>query len=179
MTRRKIKDLDLWEKVKRTAKPLHSNRAAPSGKPDIHLQSEAPEPVTKHAPKRIIRPHTNEPLISISPQFEPKLLDQSTRRKISKGKLTIEAKLDLHGMTQIQAHQRLLGFLERAYNTGRRTILVITGKGAGGEGILRSAVPRWLDEPAFRKYSAGYHEASLSHGGSGALYVRVRRKKAG
>jgi len=77
-------------------------------------------------------------------------------------------------MTQAEAHSRLFRFLENSYQQSRRTILVITGKGMRGEGILRQAVPRWLSEPEFRKYISGYHEAHVSHGGSGALYVRLR-----
>ncbi|MEM9278490.1 MAG: Smr/MutS family protein, partial [Pseudomonadota bacterium] len=86
--------------------------------------------------------------------------------------------IDLHGMTQNEAFDRLSRFLQHAYDSGRRTVLVITGKGSRGEGVLKSAVPIWLEEPHFRKITTGYHEASISHGGSGALYIRLRRKRA-
>jgi DNA-nicking Smr family endonuclease len=82
-------------------------------------------------------------------------------------------------MTQAEAHARLFRYLSTAHTLGNRTILVITGKGVRGEGILRQAVPRWLAEPEFRAIASGFSEAHVSHGGSGALYVRVRNPRAG
>ena len=84
--------------------------------------------------------------------------------------------MDLHGRTQAEAHQLLLRVVENGWFAGKRTLLVITGKGKG-EGILRQAVPRWLAEPQFRPYISGISPAHLSHGGTGALYVRLKRRK--
>ena len=173
MARKRKEDAELWDRVKRTTKPLHSNRASLEFKAEMgEMNVPRPEPI-KGVP-RIIRPYSPEPVISVSLAPPPSLLDQSVTRKIVKGRTRIEGRIDLHGMTQSEAHSRLLRFLESSYQQGRRTILVITGKGVRGEGVLRQAVPRWLSEPEFRKYASGYHEAHVTHGGGGALYVRLR-----
>lgn len=173
MAKKRKEDHELWERVKRTTKPLYSNRASLEFKAEMGEMNVArPEPI--RGVSRIIRPYVPEPAVSVSLAPKPSLLDQSVTRKIAKGRTGIDARMDLHGMTQAEAHSRLFRFLESSYQQGRRTILVITGKGRCGEGILKSAVPRWLSEPEFRKYVSGYHEAHASHGGGGALYVRLR-----
>ena len=173
MSKKRNEDNELWERVKRTTKPLHSNRASLEFKAEMG-EMHVPRPAPKRAEPRILRPFSPEPAISISLAPKPSLLDQSVTRRIAKGRTGIEARIDLHGMTQAEAHSRLYRFLETSYQMGRRTILIITGKGVRGEGILKQAVPRWLSEPEFRKYTSGYHEAHVTHGGSGALYVRLR-----
>jgi len=173
MSKRRKEDHELWERVKRSARPLHSNRASAEFKAEIG-EMNIPRPQPVRGEPRVMRPMIPEPLVKISLAPKPSLLDQSVTRKIAKGRTGIEARIDLHGMTQSQAHSRLHFFLENAYQSGKRTVLVITGKGTRGEGILKQAVPRWLAEPEFRKYAMGYHEAHVAHGGSGALYVRIR-----
>ncbi len=176
MSKRRKEDSELWEKVKRTTKPLHSNRARLEFKAGLG-EKNVPRPEPKRGVPRIIRPYAPEPAPTISLAPKPSLLDQSVTRKIVKGRTGIDGRIDLHGMTQSQAHSGLLRYLENSYQSGRRTILVITGKGTRGEGVLRHAVPRWLSEPEFRKYATGYHEAHVTHGGGGALYVRIRNPR--
>ena len=96
-----------------------------------------------------------------------------------RGRSEIEARLDLHGMTQMRAHRALTGFLQRAHHDGLTFVLVITGKGrSGGEsGVLRRQVPEWLSLPEFRAFVVGFEEAHIGHGGEGALYVRIRRAR--
>ena len=89
--------------------------------------------------------------------------------------MPIDARLDLHGDTQDMAHRRLVGFLADAQARGRRCVLVVTGKGRAGAGILRHMVPRWLAEPEVRERLIAYTPARLEHGGAGALYVLLRR----
>jgi DNA-nicking Smr family endonuclease len=105
-------------------------------------------------------------------------IDRPTRAKLAKGRLAIEGKVDLHGLTQSEAHALLLSFLHRAYADGRRHVLVVTGKGAslGSDGVLRRAVPGWLATPPFRALVGAHEPAAARHGGSGALYVRLRRR---
>ena len=107
-------------------------------------------------------------------------VDKRTSQRLSRGQLTIEGRLDLHGLTQDEAHSRLAGFIRRAVAAGKRNVLVITGKGfkASGEiGVLRQAVPRWLNEPSLRRHIVTLRQAQAKDGGDGALYVLLRRER--
>ena len=107
-------------------------------------------------------------------------LDKRTQMRLRRGQLVIEARLDLHGMTQSEAHGRMRRFLEASRDSGYRTVLVITGKGLrrdGQIGILRSAVPRWLNEPPLRDWIKAFDHATPRDGGEGALYILLRRRK--
>lgn len=131
------------------------------------------------------------PPVSASAKSKAPPLAEFDRRKvrhIARGKVEIDARLDLHGLRQSEARFRLVGFLHAAQSRGHRTVLVITGKGsttpvdplahALGEpqrGVLRRLVPQWLGEPDLRALVVSYTTASLRHGGDGALYVHLRR----
>lgn len=113
-------------------------------------------------------------------------LDQRTKRRLVRGSIPIDERLDLHGYTEAAAHSLLRGFLITARSRGARVVLVITGKGQGPgkdhrgpheRGILRRAVPHWLADPSLRDVVLGFEEAHLAHGGAGAIYVRLRRPK--
>ena len=133
-------------------------------------------------------PETSVPLIRYEPKAaEPELshnstpgLDRRTRMRLRRGQLSIDATLDLHGMTQDEAYRALVRFLRAAYEADQRTVLVITGKGRGSSriGVLREAVPRWLNEAMNRRYIRGFLQAALKDGGEGALYVLVKRKRS-
>jgi DNA-nicking Smr family endonuclease len=88
-------------------------------------------------------------------------------------------RLDLHGLDQAAAHARLNAFLRRAQDDGWRAVLVITGKGSRGDGVLRRMVPDWLAAPGLRDVVAGVAEAHRRHGGEGALYVALKRRPKG
>jgi DNA-nicking Smr family endonuclease len=105
-------------------------------------------------------------------------IDRATAERLKRGLRKIEARLDLHGMTQKEAHRALMEFLRQADEAGRRCLLVITGRGlaADGPGILKSSVPRWLDEGAVRRRILAVAAAQPRHGGAGALYVLLRRR---
>ena len=93
----------------------------------------------------------------------------------------IGREVDLHGLTQAQAHSKLLHFLRNASAREARLVLVITGKGARGDGergVLKRQVPQWLGLPEFRHFVIGFEDAHVAHGGEGALYVRIRKSKA-
>jgi DNA-nicking Smr family endonuclease len=105
-------------------------------------------------------------------------LDRRNAQRLKRGQMAIEAQLDLHGLTQAEAHNALARFIARNFDEGRRAVLIITGKGArDGEGVLRRAVPRWLEEPGLRDMILAREEAQPRHGGGGALYVMLRRKR--
>ncbi|MDF1610491.1 Smr/MutS family protein [Hoeflea sp. YIM 152468] len=116
-----------------------------------------------------------------NPLPKPKLqsIEKPVTRKLSKGRLPIDGRIDLHGMTLSEAHNLLFGFLARAHERGLRHVLVITGKGAsrGSDGALKRQVPIWLTKPEFRFLISGHENAARGHGGEGALYIRLRREK--
>lgn len=106
-------------------------------------------------------------------------IDKRQSERFRRGQLPIEGKIDLHGRTQMEAHDALLHFLERACKNGKRQVLVITGKGMtqSKSGVLKTNVPRWLNEPSFRRLVLAISQARPEHGGGGALYVLLKRQK--
>lgn len=121
-------------------------------------------------------------------QSPPTGLDGRTTTRLKRGLLEPDARLDLHGLTEAVAHQALLAFLRNAQNRGARLTLVVTGKGRAsashgpvfgeGRGILNAIVPRWLKEPGFAPMIAATMRAHIRHGGEGALYVYLRKRRA-
>jgi DNA-nicking Smr family endonuclease len=118
----------------------------------------------------------------------PAEFDRRTLRQVGAGKMSIDARLDLHGLHQDTAHARLRAFLVNSQAKGHRMVLVITGKGAGRpaegpqappRGVLRRSVPLWLEEPELRAIVLSYAAAGVRHGGDGALYIRLRKARAG
>jgi DNA-nicking Smr family endonuclease len=193
--RRQLSDEErvLWKTYARSIKPLRS--AVTTTEPDIQ---EATAPVKMPAESPHTKSHTKlrtPPGVAATPEVSvPKLpslapLDRRTKQRVARGRDPIEARLDLHGMTQIQAHAALLRFLRRAQGDGAKTVLVVTGKGLatrsrGGasdgdheRGVLRRQVPMWLALPEFRLLVVGFDDAHAGHGGQGALYVRLRRAR--
>ena len=135
----------------------------------------APAAVTARPPSPVKIPQPPKPQ---APPLAP--IGRRERAQLSRGKKEIDARIDLHGMTQIRAHRALFGFLQRAHHEGLTFVLVITGKGKvvarrSERGVLRRQVPQWLALPEFRTLVVGFEEAHIGHGGEGALYVRVRR----
>ncbi|WP_027534997.1 Smr/MutS family protein [Bradyrhizobium sp. WSM3983] len=171
-------DRELWELVAKQVKPLRKQRAT-----KVHTTPRAePSPVAPAAkpapsPRPLAQAPTPRPSKPAIPPLAP--LGKRERTKLSRGRSEIEARLDLHGMTQTRAHRALTSFLHRAHHDGLTFVLVITGKGrSGGEsGVLRRQVPEWLSLPEFRAFVVGFEEAAISHGGEGALYVRIRRAR--
>lgn len=122
-------------------------------------------------------PHDRAPPVpKPNPRVEPHI-DRPTTRKIAKGRIAIDATIDLHAMTQDLAHDRLYAFLADQRSRGARHVLVVTGKGRslGSEGVLKRMVPVWLNSDRFSGLVSGYSSASRHHGGEGAIYVRLRR----
>jgi DNA-nicking Smr family endonuclease len=106
-------------------------------------------------------------------------LETRLRQRLARGRVAVEDTLDLHGYRQDQAHRVLRDFLMRAQARGAKLVLVVTGKGrtAAEPGVLRRAVPLWLEAADLRSVVVGFGEATATHGGAGALYVRLRRKE--
>jgi DNA-nicking Smr family endonuclease len=166
----------LWDSVARQVKPL---RRSPRLVRPHAVEASAP-PVASAASSRLPSP------VKIAPPPKPQApplapIGRRERAQLSRGKKEIDARIDLHGMTQTRAHRALFGFLQRAHHDGFSFVLVITGKGKIGaeseRGVLRRQVPQWLALPEFRTLVVGFEEAAIGHGGEGALYVRVRRAR--
>ncbi|MBX6426091.1 MAG: Smr/MutS family protein [Variibacter sp.] len=112
-------------------------------------------------------------------------LGRRLRQRLARGRAELDARIDLHGLTQERAHRALLRFLRGAQADGAKLVLVITGKGSRAaqehpvqeRGVLRRLVPQWLSLPEFRAYVVGFEPAHVAHGGDGALYVQVRRAR--
>ncbi|MEP9397649.1 Smr/MutS family protein [Mesorhizobium sp. KR2-14] len=163
-------DRVLWSLVARSTTPLKGRMAVelpPEPAMTMEQAMAAEKPVAKPAPAAPAKPR-----LTVTHSF-----DSQTHGKLAKGRLPIEGRVDLHGMTQEEAYSLLLSFLGRAYAGGVRYVLVITGKGSssGGEGVLRRAVPGWLATPPFRVLVSSHDHAARKHGGAGALYIRLRR----
>jgi DNA-nicking Smr family endonuclease len=170
-------DETLWRSAMREVKPLKKDAdpeeaGEPAGEPE--------DATTKTQPSKI----------SDSPKEPPPAagIDRRTEEKLRQGKFPIEGRLDLHGHTQAQAHNELIQFIERGFERGQRCLLVITGKGSMGgreegswleseTGVLRREVPRWLTELPLVGKVIAFTPAQPKHGGEGALYVYLRRKK--
>jgi DNA-nicking Smr family endonuclease len=113
-------------------------------------------------------------------------VERKTLQALRRGRKDVDSVIDLHGMRQEEAHFALLSFLHRAQGSGHALVLVITGKGGAAvsnglfeeRGVLRRMVPHWLRLPDLRHLVIGFEEASPQHGGSGALYVRLRRRRS-
>jgi len=184
--RRSLSDEEraLWTGVARSIKPLRpSHRAAEvseptqSAKVPIKVPAKSLAKAETSVPPREARPE-NVPEKK-TPALAP--LGRRLKQRVARGREPIDARLDLHGFTQTQAHAALLRFLRRAQADGVRMVLVVTGKGTskGGEtherGVLKRQVPLWLALPEFRSLVVGFEDAHIGHGGAGALYVRLRR----
>lgn len=171
-------DRILWETVAKTAKPLAGRRAKPDELPDFRtLMAEEEKSPAPPAVQSVAGERKPKKGLSSLGEMQIQSLDRPTHRKIAKGRVDIEARIDLHGLTQNEAHGLLYGFLVSAHARGLRHVMVITGKGRsfGSEGILRQAVPHWFSTPLFRMLVSAYEDAARHHGGHGALYVRLRR----
>ena len=176
----------LWRFAMRDALPLPGRALppAPATAPvpeAARAEIPAPEPPRRRAPAQPIA------LPRLSTASAPGL-DARSAERLKRGQLPIEARLDLHGMTQEDAHAALDHFIGEAYATGKRALLIITGKGLKPRepahpwdhstgGVLKAMTPRWLNEAPNRARVLAITEAQPRHGGSGALYVLIRRHR--
>ena len=187
---------ELWRQVTSDVEPLKRQdispdgpRDGPSGDPPgdpsgaaAHEAGTAAKPGKPAARKRTPPPLL--PLPPSPPPAEPELrhgeapgLDRRTRTRLRRGQVDIDATIDLHGLTRTEAHRALYAFLEGAQEAGRRSVLVITGKGSRGEGVLRDSVPHWLNAEPNRRMIRAFSHAAPKDGGQGALYVLLKRRK--
>ena len=197
-------DHALWQHTASSVEPLRRVKARV---PDVEAETTGALRRAHSKPATGLREDSDEsrnrasplPRVPSGPQAsrsraEPPPLAAFERRKarrIASGQIEIDARIDLHGLRQNEAHHRLIGFLTSCVQRGFTTVLVITGKGARGDeddrrldmfddrpsrGVLRRSVPLWLAEPALRSIVTSYTSAAIKHGGEGAFYIRLRRR---
>lgn len=168
----------LWGKVAKSTRAFAERRsdllAFEAEELARATEAEKPSPVL---PREVAEKPAEPMKTSKKPAGYHYPLEKPTKKKLAKGRLAIEARLDLHGMFQGEAHDLLLDFIYRAHERGLRHVLVITGKGSsmGSEGAIRRAVPLWFSKAEFRFLISSYEWAARHHGGEGALYVRLAR----
>ncbi len=190
--RRALSDAELWRYVVSDVTPLprgglaRQQLDAPVAMPSAAKEQTA----SKQEPRRrLVQP--GPPPKALPPKVKPELqhgemrdLDRRSAERLKRGQLPIEAELDLHGLNQFEAQSALEAFLLMSQRAGRRCVLVITGKGGmarGGEGagVLRRAVPAWLNQAGLREKVLAYAYAQPKHGGQGALYILIKRQRSG
>jgi DNA-nicking Smr family endonuclease len=178
----------LWQKVTETAVPMHPDhprkvtKDAKQPRPS-HQPGEAPprfrigQKAAQTAPAHPAAP---------DPAHAPVRMDRKSFDRMKRGKLSPEARIDLHGMTVAQAHPALTSFILRAHADGKRLVLVITGKGKRAEddgpipvrrGVLKHQVPHWLTSPPLGSAVLQITPAHAKHGGTGAYYVYLKRQR--
>ncbi len=192
-------DKALWENTAETLKPLKRAKARVHPQSEIAASdrpSDAARRQAMQATEKFIAQQTAKqakPVMDISPAKAPPLsdFDRKAARRLRGGRIEIEARVDLHGLRQGEAHAALRRFLMSCHARGLRWVLVITGKGAprrrgddddgytsrfGADerGVLKRNVPMWLAEPELRAIVVSFTAAAIQHGGEGALYVQLR-----
>ena len=160
-------ELALWRRAMGVTGPA-SERTPPAP------PAEPPVVAAARPERRPVRDQARRPSAALDPH-RPVGLDRRTWLRLKRGQVAIEQTLDLHGRTQDEAHRALASFLASAQAAGRRCVLVVTGKGLESGGTLRHMVPRWLNEGVNRERIVAYCPAQARHGGTGALYVLLRR----
>lgn len=194
-----LDEADLFRAVMTDAVPLDDEirqRFAPT------TDVSAPKPIANLAKRTTVRKIPGSATVSVPPPKKSRqpgdTFDRVTLRQVKQGKMAVEGRLDLHGMTQTQAHSRLCRFIESAARDGKRCVLVITGKGVAGgasgdvagggaghpavggpvgRGILRQMTPQWLSGADLAPFVVDFQASLPKDGGTGALYVRLRRPK--
>jgi len=199
VSRRREVDPDehaLWESVARTVKPARG-KAKPKAPVTAAPKREAAKPIAR--PVHHVKPPKPPPepmrtLVPLAAGEGMRGVDGATAERLRRGRIVPDATLDLHGMTQDRAYATLLSFIRRHHQQGERCLLVITGKGStktaeapsrgftmperSRAGVLRTLVPHWLNDSDVRAMVVGVQSAHQRHGGSGALYIYLRRKRS-
>ncbi len=173
-----MKDSELWRFVTRNVTPYRAQRH-----PTPELAVAAPEPKAR-AMREADFSAPSPPAVKRAP-LPLKLgaiaaMDKRTGQRFKRGDMPVDGRLDLHGMTVDQAHGALVGFIRRSHARGARCVVVVTGKGDGGQGTgkIRREAPDWLNRPDLRPLILAVTEARQHHGGAGALYVMLKRVRA-
>ncbi|MFM9974807.1 MAG: Smr/MutS family protein [Beijerinckiaceae bacterium] len=180
-------ELALWAHVVESIRPM-PGRKIPRYEPKSISMAEAMQTMTSISVTSTFMADSARP---VSPTLKPlATMERRLRQRVTRGQASIDGVLDLHGMRQNEAHRALVSFIQRKHHDGAAVVMVITGKGARDDGngsgsgtdcsergVLKRMTPHWLADPGLRRYVIGYEDASHRHGGTGALYVRIRRAR--
>ena len=182
-------DETVWRAATKTVTAYHKNISLPQRKSSyISAQPSPTKPDKKSANAQAssamktsgVFPAPSKTHMTLQPadfrQGDYAGINRSNARRLRQGRMDIDDIIDLHGMTQAEAQTRLRSFIQRTAFSGNRTVLIITGKGRAGQGILRARVPEWLKEPPLSQLVIAISDAQPGDGGTGALYVRLKRK---
>jgi DNA-nicking Smr family endonuclease len=174
-------DAALWDRVAREVRPLRRCEAAKARVTGTGGAEPAPAPKSKSVSSRA----TAASRAGVAPVPAPPLsagtapgLDKRNLTRLRRGQLSIDGRIDLHGMTRDEARTALLAFLAFQLERGARCVLVITGKGGRGTGVIRAALPHWLNDAILRPGVVAFAEAQPRDGGAGAFYVYLRRRRS-
>ena len=175
-------DAKLWSLVTATVRPIGERRQDLHDEDLSSAQTVEPAPRTKSNRRPASTPPDSRtetppppPKVLAARSGSPEDIEPRRRRRISRSREPIGARLDLHGMDQSKAEAAVFNFVRRAHEAGMRAVLIISGKGTLGDGILRRRTPEWLSDPSIRPLIAGFSFADRHHGGDGALYVALKR----
>lgn len=184
-----VPDFHLWTSVAETVDPLARPRRARPGAGPLPLPpaeppaAASPRPRARPVPVIPMPAYQSGPASGGAPSGPPGI-EPRLRRRLGRGHVEIDARIDLHGMRQDEARSALARFIPARAARGDRTVLVITGKGLKKadqfatvifeRGVLRAMLPVWLSEPGLAPFVSGWHAAAQAHGGDGAFYVRLR-----
>lgn len=195
MTRRRLtqEEVDLWHRVVDKAERLHADNPAQARTAPLPKPKPAKPPHSRLDPFRVGQtsgspgqPHDLKPVLSQHFRDTPTQMDRKAFQRLKRGKLKPEARIDLHGRRLNSAHPALVQFVLSAQASGKRLVLVITGKGKPGpddgpiptpRGVLKHQVPQWLSMPPLAQAVLQVTPAHISHGGEGAYYVYLRRSR--
>ena len=178
-------ELELWRQVTRSVSRLARAPAKAIVRPAEPVAAPAQPTQRPRQPMRPAVPGYTPPENQSPPRPALVPLDWRLRKKLARGRASVDDVIDLHGLRQDEAHRALRGFLAAAQGRDAKVVLVVTGKGLSSAtfgswpdrtgGVLYRAVPQWLSSTEFRRIVIGFEEADAAHGGAGALYVRLRR----
>lgn len=165
-------EVKVWAEVARTVEPL-PGKAVPTI-PEEPKSVEPPKP--SGAPLIVSPTEPKRPKPRSEPKWEPDPIEPKRKKRIARERQPIEARVDLHGLTLFEAEDRVKSFVRRSWEQGFRAVLIVTGKGSSGGGIIRDWAPTWLADASLAGVVAGVSTAERRHGGEGALYVALKRR---
>lgn len=173
-------DRDIWDRVARTVSPARPRRperiAVTAASAQSAFKSEVKAPKFVKPPQPVPAPPPSRPGPGRHAPGAPDALEPRRHRRIARERDPIEAVLDLHGFGRFEAQDQVTAFLTSCQSRGLRAVLLITGQGRRGGGVIRASIHEWLQAPGLRGVVSGFAAAHRRHGGEGAIYVTLKRR---